>query len=83
MPVLFRNLQPIQGVLPTPEEPATQVVIDNHQDLLALLTTGPKFVSELLANSGGFIECLVTALAHLEISGQIEHFGTLYQLRER
>ena len=81
MPQLFRHVQPIQAALPTTDPPAGQVATNNHQDLLALLTAGPMVFSDLLANFDGTIECLVAALAHLEVSGQIEHLGTLYQLR--
>jgi len=81
MPQLFQHVQPIQAALPTTDPPAGQVATNNHQDLLALLTAGPMVFSDLLANFDGTIECLVAALAHLEVSGQIEHFGTLYQLR--
>ena len=81
MPQLFQHVQPIQAALPTTDPPAGQVATNNHQDLLALLTAGPMVFSDLLANFDGTIECLVAALAHLEVSGQIEHLGTLYQLR--
>ena len=81
MPQLFRHVQPIQAARPTTDPPAWQVATNNHQDLLALLTAGPMVFSDLLANFDGTIECLVAALAHLEVSGQIEHLGTLYQLR--
>ncbi|MDC3343560.1 DNA-processing protein DprA [Pseudomonadales bacterium] len=81
MPQLFQHVQPIQAALPTTEPPAGQVATNNHQDLLALLTAGPMVFSDLLANFDGTIECLVAALAHLEVSGQIEHLGALYQLR--
>ena len=81
MPQLFQHVQPIQAALPTTDLPAGQVATNNHQDLLALLTAGPMVFSDLLANFDGTIECLVAALAHLEVSGQIEHLGTLYQLR--
>ena len=81
MPQLFRHVQPIQAALPTTDPPAGQVATNNHQDLLALLTAGPMVFSDLLANFDGTIECLVAALAHLEVSGQIEHLGALYQLR--
>ena len=81
MPQLFQHVQPIQAALPTTDPPAWQVATNNHQDLLALLTAGPMVFSDLLANFDGTIECLVAALAHLEVSGQIEHLGTLYQLR--
>ncbi|MDC1366577.1 DNA-processing protein DprA [Pseudomonadales bacterium] len=81
MPQLFQHVQPIQAAQPTTDPPAGQVVTNNHQDLLALLTAGPMVFSDLLANFDGTIECLVAALAHLEVSGQIEHLGTLYQLR--
>ena len=53
MPNLFRHIQLTEAALPIPDEPAGQVVTDNHQALLA----------------------------HLELSGQIEHLGMLYQLR--
>lgn len=81
MPQLFQHVQPIQAARPTTDLPAGQVATNNHQDLLALLTAGPMDFSDLLANFDGTIECLVAALAHLEVSGQIEHLGTLYQLR--
>ena len=81
MPQLFQHVQPIQAALPTTDPPAGQVATNNHQDLLALLTAGPMVFSDLLANFDGTIECLVAAMAHLEVSGQIEHLGTLYQLR--
>ena len=81
MPQLFQHVQPIQAALPTTDPPAGQVAANNHQDLLALLTAGPMVFSDLLANFDGTIECLVAALAHLEVSGQIEHLGALYQLR--
>ncbi|MDA0825606.1 MAG: DNA-processing protein DprA [Proteobacteria bacterium] len=81
MPQLFQHVQPIQAALPTTDPPAGQVATNNHQDLLALLTAGPMVFSDLLANFDGTIECLVAALAHLEVSGQIDHLGTLYQLR--
>ncbi|HAJ29589.1 MAG TPA: DNA-protecting protein DprA [Gammaproteobacteria bacterium] len=81
MPQLFQHVQPIQAALPTTDPPAGQVSTNNHQDLLALLTAGPMVFSDLLANFDGTIECLVAALAHLEVSGQIEHLGALYQLR--
>ena len=81
MPQLFQHVQPIQAAQPTTDPPAGQVATNNHQDLLALLTAGPMVFSDLLANFDGTIECLVAALAHLEVSGQIEHLGTLYQLR--
>ena len=81
MPQLFQHVQPIQAALPTTDLPAGQVATNNHQDLLALLTAGPMVFSDLLANFDGTIECLVAALAHLEVSGQIEHLGALYQLR--
>ena len=81
MPQLFQHVQPIQAALPTTDPPAGQVATNNHQDLLALLTAGPTVFSDLLANFDGTIECLVAALAHLEVSGQIEHLGALYQLR--
>ena len=81
MPQLFQHVQPIQAALPTTDPPAGQVATNNHQDLLALLTAGPMVFSDLLVNFDGTIECLVAALAHLEVSGQIEHLGTLYQLR--
>ena len=81
MPQLFQHVQPIQAALPTTDPPAGQVATNNHQDLVALLTAGPMVFSDLLANFDGTIECLVAALAHLEVSGQIEHLGTLYQLR--
>lgn len=81
MPQLFQHVQPIQAAQPTTDPPAGQVVTNNHQDLLALLTAGPMVFSDLLANFDGTIECLVAALAHLEVSGQIEHLGALYQLR--
>ncbi|MBT5010088.1 MAG: DNA-protecting protein DprA [Gammaproteobacteria bacterium] len=81
MPQLFQHVQPIQAALPTTDPPAGQVATNNHQDLLALLTAGPMVFSDLLANFDGTIECLVAALAHLEVSGQIEHLGALYQLR--
>ncbi len=81
MPQLFQHVQPIQAALPTTDPLAGQVATNNHQDLLALLTAGPMVFSDLLANFDGTIECLVAALAHLEVSGQIEHLGTLYQLR--
>ena len=81
MPQLFQHIQPIQAALPTTDPPAGQVATNNHQDLLALLTAGPMVFSDLLANFDGTIECLVAALAHLEVSGQIEHLGALYQLR--
>ena len=81
MPQLFQHVQPIQAALPTTDPPAGQIATNNHQDLLALLTAGPMVFSDLLANFDGTIECLVAALAHLEVSGQIEHLGTLYQLR--
>ena len=81
MPQLFQHVQPIQAARPTTDSPAGQVATNNHQDLLALLTAGPMVFSDLLANFDGTIECLVAALAHLEVSGQIEHLGTLYQLR--
>ena len=81
IPQLFQHVQPIQAALPTTDPPAGQVATNNHQDLLALLTAGPMVFSDLLANLDGTIECLVAALAHLEVSGQIEHLGTLYQLR--
>ena len=81
MPQLFQHVQPIQAALPTTDPPAGQAATNNHQDLLALLTAGPMVFSDLLANFDGTIECLVAALAHLEVSGQIEHLGTLYQLR--
>ena len=83
MPQLFQHVQPIQAALPTTDPPAGQVATNNHQDLLALLTAGPMVFSDLLANFDGTIECLVAALAHLEVSGQIEHLGALYQLRMR
>ena len=81
MPQLFQHVQPIQAALPTTDPPAGQVATNNHQDLVALLTAGPMVFSDLLANFDGTIECLVAALAHLEVSGQIEHLGALYQLR--
>jgi DNA processing protein len=81
MPQLFQHVQPIQAAQPTTDPPAGQVATNNHQDLVALLTAGPMVFSDLLANFDGTIECLVAALAHLEVSGQIEHLGTLYQLR--
>ena len=81
MPQLFQHVQPIQAALPTTDPPAGQVATNNHQDLLALLTAGTMVFSDLLANFDGTIECLVAALAHLEVSGQIEHLGALYQLR--
>ena len=81
MPQLFQHVQPIQAAQPTTDPPAGQVATNNHQDLLALLTAGPMVFSDLLANFDGTIECLVAALAHLEVSGQIEHLGALYQLR--
>ena len=81
MPQLFQHVQLIQAAQPTTDPPAGQVATNNHQDLLALLTAGPMVFSDLLANFDGTIECLVAALAHLEVSGQIEHLGTLYQLR--
>jgi len=81
MPNLFRHIQSTEAALPIPDEPAGQVVTDNHQALLALLTAGPMVFSDLLANFDGTIECLAAALAHLELSGQIEHLGMLYQLR--
>ena len=81
MPDLFRPIQPIKAALPTPDEPAAQVVTDNHQALLALVRAGPMVFLDLLANFDGTIECLAAALAHLELSGQIEHLGMLYQLR--
>ena len=81
MPQLFQHVQPIQAALPTTDPPAGQVATNNHQDLLALLTAGPMGFSDLLANFDGTIECLVAALAHLEVSGQIERLGALYQLR--
>ena len=81
MPNLFRHIQSAEAALPIPGEPAGQVVTDNHQALLALLTAGPMVFSDLLANFDGTIECLVAALAHLEVSGQIEHLGARYQLR--
>ena len=81
MPQLFQHVQPIQAAQPTTDPPAGQVAKNNHQDLLALLTAGPMVFSDLLANFDGTIECLVAALAHLEVSGQIEHLGALYQLR--
>ena len=81
MPQLFQHVQPIQAARPMTDPPAGQVATNNHQDLLALLTAGPMVFSDLLANFDGTIECLVAALAHLEVSGQIEHLGALYQLR--
>lgn len=81
MPQLFQHVQPIQAAQPTTDPPAGQVATNNHQDLVALLTAGPMVFSDLLANFDGTIECLVAALAHLEVSGQIEHLGALYQLR--
>jgi len=81
MPQLFQHVQLIQAAQPTTDPPAGQVATNNHQDLLALLTAGPMVFSDLLANFDGTIECLVAALAHLEVSGQIEHLGALYQLR--
>ena len=81
MPQLFQHVQPIQAARPTTDPLAGQVATNNHQDLLALLTAGPMVFSDLLANFDGTIECLVAALAHLEVSGQIEHLGALYQLR--
>lgn len=83
MPHLFGQLQPIKAALPTPGASPAQVSTENHQDLLALLTAGPMVFSDLLANFDGSIERLVTALAHLELSGKIEHLGTMYQLRVR
>ena len=81
MPNLFRHIQSAEAALPIPGEPAGQVVTDNHQALLALLTAGPMVFSDLLANFDGTIECLAAALAHLELSGQIEHLGMLYRFR--
>ena len=81
MPNLFRHIQLTEAALPIPDEPAWQVGTDNHQALLALLTAGPMVFSDLLTNFDGTIECLAAALAHLELSGQIEHLGMLYQLR--
>jgi DNA processing protein len=81
MPELFRHAQPIKAALSVADKPAAEGVTDNHQALLALLTAGPMVFSDLLANFDGTIESLVTALAHLELSGEIEHLGILYQLR--
>jgi predicted Rossmann fold nucleotide-binding protein DprA/Smf involved in DNA uptake len=55
MPDLFRPIQPIKAALPTPDEPAAQVVTDNHQALLALVRAGPMVFLDLLANFDGTI----------------------------
>jgi len=81
MPQLFGHVQALKEAGLTSDPSAAQVVQDNHQALLALLTAGPMVFSELLVNFDGTMDCLVTALAELELSGRIEHLGTLYQLR--
>ncbi len=83
MPQLFAQLQPTIASVLAPDPPQAEASRDNHQDLLALLTAGPMVFSDLLANFDGSIESLVAALAHLELSGAIEHLGMLYQLRVR
>ena len=81
MPQLFGHVQALKEAGLTSDPSAAQVVQDNHQALLALLTAGPMVFSELLVNFDGTMDCLVTALAELELSGRIEHLGTQYQLR--
>ena len=81
MPQLFGHVQALKEAGLTSDPSAAQVVQDNHQALLALLTAGPMVFSELLVNFDGTMDCLVTALAELELSGRIEHLGTLYKLR--
>lgn len=80
MPQLFEQ---IKGNLPVPDGSRALPLADHHQELLALLTAGPMVFSELLANFDGSIDALVRELANLELSGRIEHLGTVYQLRVR
>ena len=84
---LYREMQQlfeqIKGNLPVPDGSRALPLADHHQELLALLTAGPMVFSELLANFDGSIDALVRELANLELSGRIEHLGTVYQLRVR